>query len=274
MHMQLTYYLESNTLMASAQYGYSSDHSTELASLELVDHIYWHLENNDIPCAAFCDLSKAFNWILHPILLDKLEYYGIRGIPLQLIKSYLQNRIQFVQINSTMSTTTSINIGIPQGSVLGPLFFNICMNDIKKCRNKFDIVSYADDTTLISTIDSFTLPNTNISDNINSELENVDKWLAAQKLCLNVLKTKYMMFHTPQKRIPKLHLSINNIDIEKVDSFNFLRLVLDAHLKWNLHVRKVANKLTHINWILRKTKAYIPTENIKNYLQFFNRIPY
>ena len=186
MHMKLTYYLESNTLMATTQYGYRSGHSTELASLELVDRIYGHLENNDIPCAVFCDLSKAFDCLSHPILLDKLEYYGIRGIPLQLIKSYLQNRIQFVQINSTMSTTTSVNIGIPQGSVLGPLFFNICINDIKNCTDKFDIVSYADDTTLISTIGSFTSPNTNISDNINSELENVNKWLAAQKLCLNV----------------------------------------------------------------------------------------
>ena len=137
MHMQLTYYLESNTLMATTQYGYRSGQSTELAS----------------------------------------QYYGI---------SYLQNRIQFVQINSTMSSTTSINIGIPQGSVLGPLFFNICINNIKNCTNKFDIVSYADNTTLISTINSFTSPNTNISDNINSELENVNKWLAAQKLCLNV----------------------------------------------------------------------------------------
>ena len=71
-------------------------HFTELASIELVDRIYGHLENNDIPCAVYCHLSKAFDCLLHPILLDKLEYYGIRGIPLQLIKSYLQNRIQFV----------------------------------------------------------------------------------------------------------------------------------------------------------------------------------
>ena len=62
------------------------------------------------------------------------------------------------------------------------------------------------------------------------------------------------MFHTPQKRITKLHLSTNNIDIEKVDSFNFLEIVLDTHLKWNFHVRKVANKLTHINWILSKLR--------------------
>ena len=201
--------------MATTQYGYRSGHSTELASLELVDRIYGHLENNDIPCAAFCDLSKAFDCLSHLILLDKLEYYGIKGIPLQLIKSYLQNRIQFGQINSIISTTTSINIGIPQGSVLGPLFFNICINDIKNCTNKFDIVSYADDTTSISTIDSFTSLNTNISDNINSELENVNKWLAAQKFCLNVLKTKYMMFHTPQKTYSKIAPIYQQIDIEK-----------------------------------------------------------
>ena len=71
------------------------------------------------------------------------------------------------------------------------------------------------------------------------------------------------MFHTPQKRIPKLHLSINNIDIEKVDSFTFLGLVLDTHLKWNFHVRKVANKLTHINWILSKLKHIFPQKILK-----------
>ena len=93
MHMQLIYYLVSNSLMATTQYGYRSGHSTELASLELVDRIYGHLQNNDIPCAVFCDLSKTFDCLSHRKLLDKLEYYGIRGIPLQLNKSYLQNRI-------------------------------------------------------------------------------------------------------------------------------------------------------------------------------------
>ena len=83
-----------------------------------------------------------------------------------------------------MSTTTSINIGIRQGSVLGPIFFNIMYKQPKNCANKFDTVSYADDTTLISTKDSFTSPNTNISDNINSELKNVNKCMVSSSKAL------------------------------------------------------------------------------------------
>ena len=97
----------------------------------------------------------------------------------------------------------------------------------------------------------------------------------SSKALFECVKTKYMMFHTPQERISKLHLSINNIDIGKVDSFNFLGLVLDTHLKWNFHVRKVANKLTHINWIQSKLKHIFPQRILTiYYLQFFNRIPY
>ena len=112
------------------------------------------LENNDIPFAVFSNLSDAFGCRLHPVLPDKIKYYDMKSNQLQLLKSYLQNRIHTFK-------------WIPQGPVLSLLFLSIYIfvNDIKNCANKFDIanVSYAGDTTFISTIDSLYIKRTQIN---------------------------------------------------------------------------------------------------------------
>ena len=149
--------------------------------------------------AVFVDLSKAFDTLDHNILLHKLDHYGIRGVSKQLFESYITNRQQFVQINYIRSKVITTNIDVPQGSVWGPILFNIYINDLHKCTNKFDIINYADDTTLISTINQFDNHGTGMNDNINNELRNVHNWLLAQRLSLNVSKTRLMMFYMPQK---------------------------------------------------------------------------
>ena len=130
------------------------------------------MDNNEIPIGIFIDLSKAFDTINHKILLSKLKYYGISDVPLQLLDNYITNKFQYVVIKNIKSNTLQITTGVPQGSILGPLLFLIYINDFSQSSLAFNFISYADDTTLLSTLGNFNNIGSNVErDNlINSEL--------------------------------------------------------------------------------------------------------
>ena len=114
--------------------------------------------------------------------------------------NYLTNRKQYIDFDESKSGMSNITAGVPQGSILGPLLFIININDIESATQIFTPIIYADDTTLFSTINAFNLQNrSSISHNINSELSKILLWLQVNKLSLNVAKSKFMLFHTPQK---------------------------------------------------------------------------
>ena len=115
--------------------------------MELVDRATQEMDRGEIPFDIFLDLSKAFDTLNHSILLDKLNYYGIKNCSLQLIKSYLANRSQYVEHNGIKSDYSPISTGVPQGSILGPLLFIIYLNDIPLCSKIFKFIIYA--TTLL-----------------------------------------------------------------------------------------------------------------------------
>ena len=174
-----------NKLFFNHQYGFRSGHSTELAALELTDRIITALDNHNTPINIILDLSKAFDTLDHTILLDKL-LYGIRSTAYNLLRSYLTNREQFVELNDTASKTLPIVTGVPQGPILGPLLFLI--NDFPLSSNFFKFIMYADDTTLYSQFDNAIIANHDIELEINNELTNINDWLKINKLALNIKK--------------------------------------------------------------------------------------
>ena len=233
-HKQLSSYFEEYGLFFPNQYGLRPKHSTEYAALELIDRIINKMDLNEIPIDIFLDLSKAFVTIDHTILLHKLKYYGLEQSTLRLFESYLKNRKQYTEIEESKSEILPLTIGVPQGSILGPLLFIIYINDFSESTKKFDFIIYADDTTLSSTINSFNNEHRNVDTQtlINDELSKIIEWLNINKPSLNKNKSKYMIFHMHKKDIPSFSLKLGNTNIEKVYDFNYLGLTVDTNLNW------------------------------------------
>ena len=259
-HNQLLSYFNVHKLFFDNQYGFRPLHSTESASLELVDRIFSLLDEDKIPFAIFMDLSKAFDTLNHDILLHKLTYYGVNHNQLSWFESYLSNRKQYVSFNNSKSSISQTQLGVPQGSILGPLLFLIYVNDAATVSPLFKCILYADDTTLISTFCSAS-PAQLLSD----ELNNVFLWLCSNKLSLNVAKTKYMVFHSPNKPPPDFpDLYINESILERVNQFNFLGINFTSTLSWKNHQSQICKKLSRAVGILKRLKNMVPSTVLLN----------
>ena len=161
-----------------------------MAALELTDRTRHEIDQKKIPFSVFLDLSKAFDTLNHSILLTKLKYYGIKYTPLDWFRSYLTQRLQYVEYDGIPSSTREIEISVPQCSILGPLLFIIYMNDIHKVSVNLNFILYADDTTITCPLWSFTHGGNDdiglVTALINLELRKISDWLAVNKLSLNV----------------------------------------------------------------------------------------
>ena len=151
MHKRLSNFLEKNKLIYSLQFGFRQYYSTSYALIHLTETIKQSLGQGLFSCGIFVNLQKAFDTVDHGILLGKLENYGIRGITNKWFQTYLKDRQEFVSINGYNSECASMPIGVPQGSVLGPLLFLSYINDLNLAIKYCKVYHFVDDTNLLYT---------------------------------------------------------------------------------------------------------------------------
>lgn len=188
-------------VFTDSQFGFRKGRSTEAALLFQKEIILQNIERRLITLGIFIDFSKAFDVLNHKILLQKLNRYGVRGTPLALLESYLNNRKQCVVIDGQCSSFRNIRTGVPQGSILGPLLFNVYINDIVNIDDEAQFIIYADDTSLFLSGEEADV----LVCKANSILSKFFMWSETNGLKVNTTKTKAILFRSTNKPV-----SINN----------------------------------------------------------------
>ena len=220
------------------------------------------MDSNKYCIGLFVDLKKAFDNVNHKILINKLDYYGIRGKPLDWLISYLNDRQQFVQYNESKSDIYNICYGVPQGSILGPLMFSIFINDMILCSPENKFILFAHDTNVIIS-DKYS---NNLNYKLHSEYDDIFLWSKLNKLSINIDKTHCMSF----KNDIIFNINIDNTLLSQVTSTKFLGINLDTCLIWKCHLAYLKNKLLKIVWIIKNVSYFVNTSAmIKLYYALF-----
>lgn len=258
---RLVNFLNKYKILNENQHGFRQNRSTQTAIYDCLEYIYKSLNNREHTVGLFYDLSRAFDSIDHKLLLEKLYSVGVRGIPLNWAASYLSNRTQTVTVNGAKSSRANINKGVPQGSILGPLFFIIFTNDVHKCFNGTGYsLLYADDTnTLVSDIDLYKM-----IDKCNKISNNFNKYCTNNGLILNSQKTALIRFLPKNVSVDySLYVAVEGQSIRNDNVVKFLGLNLDQKLTWSIHIDILCTKLSSVCFLIRTLRTNVSMDVLR-----------
>ena len=260
---QLSDYLESNNLICSNQFAFRPNRSTNHAVTRLVDDIRINMDNGLLTGVVFMDFRKAFDTIQHACLIKKLPCYGIESIELEWLKDYLFNRSQTVIFDNVKSSPLHITHGVPQGSIMSPLLFNILINDISQVVDKAQIILYADDTAIYYAHKDPKV----IQEILGNQCNNINNWLGDNNLYLNLNKgkTEFVLFGASQRlsKAEKIEISINKSAVHEPSQYTYLGVILDHHLNLHEHLTKVFKKATSRLKLMQRVRV-----NLTPYVAF------
>ena len=257
MYNRIMEFLNFNGILHEMLYGFRQGRSCEHALLKAKQVLLDSFSRQQVSLLLLIDFSKAFDMVEHSILLKKLEHYGIRGKASQWINSYLHNRMQFVSIDGTDSETRHMQYGLPQESILGPLLLIIYIKDIPNVSQIAKFILYVDNVSNITEV------NAQLRDLCKIHL----KWVDSNGLCLNLKKTKYMIFSRARNLELLSTLTLANLPIERLTECKFLGVIVDENLTWSRHIKTIQTKMARYIGIMYKLKSQLP---LKVRIQIFH----
>jgi Reverse transcriptase (RNA-dependent DNA polymerase) len=251
--------------------------------LQLTNFIAKELNEKKFVVGVFLDLRKAFDVVPHDILIKKLSKMGITGPELRWFASYLENRKQIVDISGCLSVELNIDISVIQGSILGPILFLCFINDLYNCTNLLSLL-FADDTAGLKSGANLQ----QLITDTNAEIKKIARWFRANRMAVNVSKTKYIIFKNKGVKIneddvndkivyddndddlpfdqakltPLVRVYSNSPDISN-RTYKLLGLYLDEHLSFDYHCDLISSKLAKSNFIMNRVKNFLPRDAMR-----------
>ena len=251
---QLLWYLLSNDLIVNDQSAYRPMHNTQTALHRVVDSWIDNVNDSLLTGVCFLDIRKCFDTIDHDVLKEKLGFYGVKNSEYKWFCEYLNGRAQVVKHNNTLSNKSDITIGVPQGSVLGPILFTLFVNDITQYSETGICNLYADDT--IAYCQGNTVQE--VQEKLQLCVSKLSEWYSNNKLSVNTNKCEVMLIASRNRVISDhLDIRINGTDLLYVTCANYLGMQIDNNLSWNQYVDKLSSNIACKLNRLRRLKGVV-----------------
>ena len=246
--------------------GFRKGYSTQHALLRLLHKLNTHLDNNQLVGLLLIDLSKAFDCISYELLVAKLHAYGLGKNSLTLLYSYLKERSQRVKINADYSSWENILKGVPQGSVLGPLLFNLYINDLFYFVKESDVCNFADDNTLsVADIDI-----DSIITKLEKDTDTLLLWFQDNGMKLNDDKCKLMIMKpTWSSTTEPFTIRVGNDIIEEVDNSKLLGITLSNDASIDEHIKKICKEASKKLYALARISPFLCQQKRKILMKSF-----
>ena len=250
-------FIEGNKLLSNYQHGFRCKSSTTTNLINFTKFINDAFNNNNEVHCCFLDFNKAFDAISHRHLVDTLSKLGFPLVFTRLINSYLSMHMQLVSINNQNSEPTICASEVPQGSVLGPILFNLFVNDLGNVINQCSYLQFADDLKLFKVISN----SNRLSDmhDMQSDLDNILKWCNNCNLHLNKDKCKLMVFHKMKSTMNSSSCAFYHLygeNIQKVNNHLDLGVLYDSSIDFNAHIKQIITKANRAKAIMSRCFSF------------------